>query len=171
MDGCLKDLGAPEWSEEDYELASSFLRTYSKPTLQNIKEDLIPYYGDMAAVEEVLRRPLDSGIHAYDPSSFRYESGSTDVGDVAYATPTVQVNVATACIGCVWHSWQTAAFSGSSIGKKGMIRAAEVMALAAVRTMPDTQLMQRAKKELTAKNGGRYTCPLPEYVQPPIGRY
>ena len=25
--------------------------------------------------------------------------------------------------------------------------------------------------ELAKKNGGKYTCPLPEYVQPPIGKY
>ncbi len=171
MDQCFRDLGAPEWSEEDFELARKFLYTYSKPTMQNIKEDLLRYYKDDEALDRALLKPLDTEVHPYDAAEFRYESGSTDVGDVAYATPTVQVNVATACIGCVWHSWQTAAFSGSDIGKKGMLRAAEVMALASLRTMDDPELIEKAKAELRKKNGGRYVCPLPEYVQPPIGTY
>ena len=27
---CLKELGAPEWDEEDYKLAKAFLRSYDK---------------------------------------------------------------------------------------------------------------------------------------------
>ena len=80
-------------------------------------------------------------------------------------------NVATACLGNVGHSWQNTAFSNSDIGMKGMLRAAEVMALATIRTMEQPEVMEKAKAELLKKNGGSYTCPLPEYVQPPIGRY
>ena len=50
-------------------------------------------------------------------------------------------------------------------------KAAEVMALAAVYTMEQPELIEKARQELLRKNGGKYTCPLPEYVQPPIGRY
>ena len=32
-------------------------------------------------------------------------------------------------------------------------------------------MIEKARQELLRKNGGKYTCPLPEYVQPPIGRY
>ena len=28
-----------------------------------------------------------------------------------------------------------------------------------------------AMEELLRKNGGKYTCPLPDYAQPPIGKY
>ena len=69
------------------------------------------------------------------------------------------------------HSWQNTAFACSDIGMKGMLRAAEVMTLAAIRTMAQPELIQKARKELLAKNGGRYHCPLPDYVTPPIGRY
>ena len=50
------------------------------------------------------------------------------MGDVGYATPTVNIHVATACVGNVGHSWQNVAFSNSSIGDKGMITAAKVLA-------------------------------------------
>ena len=86
----------------------------------------------------------------------RYESGSTDVGDVGYATPTVTLHVATAGLGNVGHSWQNTAYSNSSIGMKGMLKAAEVMALAAVYTMEQPELIEKARQELLRKNGGKY---------------
>jgi aminobenzoyl-glutamate utilization protein B len=45
------------------------------------------------------------------------------------------------------------------------------MALATLRTMERPEIIAKAKEELLRKNGGSYTCPLPEYVQPPIGKY
>ena len=169
MAECLKEYGAPEWTEEDYALARKFLHTYSKETLKTIKEGLEEYYPD--SVDEALKNPLASDTRDFDFRENRYNSGSTDVGDVGYATPTVTLHVATACIGNVGHSWQNTAFSGSEIGMKGMLRAAEVMALSCVRTMNQPELIEKAKVELRKKNGGKYTCPLPDYCQPPIGKY
>ena len=54
---------------------------------------------------------------------------------------------------------------------KGMLRAAEAMTLAAIRTMEQPELIEKAREELKRKNGGSYHCPLPDYVTPPIGRY
>ena len=31
--------------------------------------------------------------------------------------------------------------------------------------------IEKAKAELLKKNGGKYLCPLPDYVEPPIGKY
>ena len=170
MSDCLEEVGAPDWSEEDYTLAEQFLRTYNKATMKSIREEAAELYGE-ERVDEVLARPLDSEVHPFDPKERRYHSGSTDVGDVGYATPTVNLSVATACIGNVGHSWQNVAFSNSPIGDKGMITAAKVLALATLRTMDDPELIARARAELLAKNGGRYVCPLPDYVEPPIGKY
>lgn len=173
MSDCLTELGAPEWTDEEYELAHRFLYTYSRAALKNIHDELLEerFDGDLAALDEVMLKPLDSTTHAYDPKAFKYESGSTDVGDVGYATPTTQLNTACCCIGSVAHSWQWTAFTGSEIGMKGMMKAAEVMALATLRTMEDENLIKEAKAELLVKNGGKYVCPLPETVQPPIGTY
>ena len=81
------------------------------------------------------------------------------------------VYVATACLGNVGHSWQNTAFACSDIGMKGMLRAAEIMTLAAIRTMDQPAVIAKAREELKQKNGGSYHCPLPDYVTPPIGRY
>ena len=170
MSDCLEEVGAPAWDDDDYALASRFLHTYSKTVLKGIREDLTEQYGP-AMAEELLERPLDSTVHSFDAKERRYHSGSTDVGDVGYAVPTVNLGVATACIGNVGHSWQNTAFSNSRIGDKGMITAAKTLALATVRTMEDPELIRQARAELLAKNGGRYVCPLPDYVEPPIGKY
>ena len=169
VDECMRELGAPEWTEEDYQLAAQFLRTYPRSTLVGIKENLTEYF-DADQVEKELEKPLDKVIHPFNPKETRYHSGSTDVGDVGYATPTVSLNIATACLGNVGHSWQNTAFSCSAVGMKGMLRAAEVLTLASLRTMERPELIEKAKEELKRKNGGKYTCPLPDYVVPPIGR-
>lgn len=170
VEECLVEAGAPEWTEADFTLAEEFLRTYNRTTLDNIKEGMAEYM-DPDEIEAALKRPLHGEIIPFNPKETGYSSGSTDVGDVGYATPTVMFNVATACMGNVGHSWQNTAFSCSEIGMKGMLRAAEVMALATIRTMERPEVIEKAKAELLRKNGGSYTCPLPEYVQPPIGRY
>ena len=170
VDECMRELGAPDWTEEDYQLAAQFLRTYPRSTLVGIKENLTEYF-DADEVEQELEKPLDKIIHPFNAKETRYHSGSTDVGDVGYATPTVSLDIATACLGNVGHSWQNTAFACSAIGMKGMLRAAEVLTLASLRTMEQPELIEKAKAELKRKNGGKYTCPLPDYVVPPIGKY
>ncbi|MBR5045154.1 MAG: amidohydrolase [Oscillospiraceae bacterium] len=171
MSAALEEAGPPAWTDEDYRLAGEFFRTYPKSTQLSILEQLEEYI-DPDEIERTMRdRPLDSVTRPFDPKETRYESGSTDVGDVGYAVPTVTLHVATAGLGNVGHSWQNTALSNSPIGIKGMLKAAEVMALAAAETIGKPELIEKAKQELLRKNGGAYKCPLPEYVQPPIGRY
>lgn len=59
--------------------------------------------------EAVLQRPLSTDVIPFDPSAIRLQAGSTDVGDVGYAAPTLNLLVATACVGNVGHSWQMTA--------------------------------------------------------------
>ncbi len=169
-DRALKEIGAPCWEESDYAFAAEMLRTYSKSTLKDIKERLGEIFRP-EGLDELMAKPLDSVIHPFNMNEKTYESGSTDVGDVGYATPAVNINIATACLGNVGHSWQNTAFSNSETGMKGMLTAAKVMALSAIYTLEDPDAIQRAKQELKLKNGGKYICPLPDYVSPPIGKY
>jgi aminobenzoyl-glutamate utilization protein B len=169
-DECLKEIGAPEWDDEDYALAKAYLDSYNETVLTSIKEKIIETYGE-DKLEEKLQEPLDDIIHSYDSKNKNYQTGSTDVGDVCYAVPTLNFEVATACIGNVLHTWQMTGQSGSRIGIKGMMVAAKAMALAAVRTMNRPDIIEEAKKIVLLQNGGSYECPLPDYVKPPVGRY
>ncbi|MBQ4505880.1 MAG: amidohydrolase [Firmicutes bacterium] len=168
---CLVEAGAPEWDESDYKLAGEVLSTFNETTQKAIRSNLAPIF-EGEDIEELLKKPLHTGVFPYERvKNPIYKSGSTDVGDVAYATPTVMINVATQCLGNVGHSWQNTCFSGSRIGIKGMLRAAEVMTMACVRTAADPELIAKAKAELFAINGGKYECPLPDSVEPPVGKY
>ncbi|MDD6074949.1 MAG: amidohydrolase, partial [Clostridium sp.] len=96
-------------------------------------------------LEEILARPLDSEVHPFDPSATKMEAGSTDVGDVAYAVPTLNIEVATCCIGNVGHTWQMTAQTCSPLAHKGLLTAAKIMALACVRTMDRPEVIAAAK--------------------------
>ena len=169
-DECLQEVGAPKWDDADYRMAKEFLNTYPATTLENIKSQIIETYGE-DRLEEILERPLDSEIHPFNPDKIKLTAGSTDVGDVGYAAPTLNINIATACIGNVGHSWQMVAQSCSPLAHKGLLTAAKVLALSCIRTMDRPDVIKAAKKELHKRNGGHYTCPLPDSVEPPLDTY
>ena len=78
---------------------------------------------------------------------------STDVGDISWLVPTAGLGTATAVPGTPGHSWQNVACSGMSIGFKGMINAAKVMAMTGVDLFMDPSLIAKAKGEFEAKRG------------------
>ena len=169
-DECLAEIGAPKWREEDYRLAKSFLETYNEETKARIRDTIGEIYGE-DRVEEIWNRPLDSEVHPYDPRNIVLQAGSTDVGDVGYAVPTLNIRIATACVGNVGHTWQMTAQSCSPLAHKGLLTAAKVLALSCIRTMERPDVVERAKAEVAKRNGGRYECPLPDSVQPPLETY
>lgn len=82
--------------------------------------------------------------------------GSTDVGDVSWATPTVGVRTATWVPGTSAHSWQAVAASGHSIGHKGAQLAAKAMTLMAAELFTNEQLRRDARAEFDASRGTDY---------------
>ncbi len=95
--------------------------------------------------------------------------GSTDVGDVSWAVPTVQAWVTTCAFGTPFHSWQLTAQGKSPAAHKGMVHAAKVMAATGRRLFEDVALLARAKAaHRKALEAEPYVCPLPDEVMPPI---
>lgn len=82
--------------------------------------------------------------------------GSTDVGDVSWATPTVGLRTATWVPGTSAHSWQSTAASGTSIGQKGAQNAAKVLTLAAIELFTNEDLREAARNEFDAARGPGY---------------
>ncbi len=79
--------------------------------------------------------------------------GSTDVGDVSYAVPTVGMRAATWVPGTPAHSWQAVACGGTEIGTKGMMVAAKTMALTAIDLYTKPELIMKAKDEFKMVRG------------------
>ena len=90
------------------------------------------------------------------PFILRQGRGSTDVGDVSWAAPTVGFSTATWVPGTPAHSWQAVAAGGTSIGHKGMLLAARLLALTATDLYRDTELIKRAWAELREKRGADF---------------
>ena len=78
---------------------------------------------------------------------------STDVGDVSWVVPTVQLSAATWVPGTTAHSWQAVAAGGTTIGYKGMMVAAKTMALTGAELFSAPATVEAAKAELVSKRG------------------
>jgi len=97
------------------------------------------------------------------PFNEEYGAGSTDVGDVGHITPTIFFTTTCFALGTPGHSWQATACSGSSIGQKGMIRAAKIMAAFGARLLENPLACEDAKREfLEAMEGQPYKAALPD---------
>ncbi|MFZ9050635.1 MAG: amidohydrolase [Steroidobacteraceae bacterium] len=144
MDAKLREVGGIEYDETEQAYAERLYQTFDSPRRQLGSEGEIEDY-------EV---------------SLGY--GSTDVGDVSFAVPTVGLRTATWVPGTPGHSWQAVAASGSSIGVKGAQLAAKAMALAAVELYQDAGLRERARVEFEAAIGPdfRYTSLLGDRPPP-----
>jgi aminobenzoyl-glutamate utilization protein B len=96
-------------------------------------------------------------------------AASTDLGDISWNVPTVEMNAATFAPGVPAHSRQAVACAGMSIGVKGMMVAAKALALAVADLFSDPATGPRAKEEFLRKRGGadfKYTTVVP--AQPPF---
>ncbi|MAH82863.1 MAG: amidohydrolase [Flavobacteriaceae bacterium] len=92
-------------------------------------------------------------IQPYNSSILAKGSGSTDVGDVSFALPTVGFSTATWVPGTPAHSWQAVAAGGTTIGMKGMFIAAKTIALTGMQLLDNPKLIQKAKEEFILKRG------------------
>ncbi|MBO6608424.1 amidohydrolase [Altererythrobacter sp.] len=132
MDAKLRQVGGVEYTAEERAWA------------EQIQESL----GDAA-------KPLESAAEI-GPYNKSLGYGSTDVGDVSWATPTVGVRTATWVPGTSAHSWQAVAASGHSIGHKGTVVAAKAMTLMAVELFTNPDLREAARAEFDRSRGPDY---------------
>ena len=94
--------------------------------------------------------------------------GSTDVGDLSQVAPISML--ATACwpTSVPGHSWGNVSASGMSIGHKGMLHAAKIMALTAAEIYANPEHLKPIKVEFQRHTEGKpYTSPIPDELIPP----
>jgi len=97
------------------------------------------------------------------------EGGSTDVAEVSWITPTLHISTTCTPFGIPWHSWAVVASSRHSIGHKGMLLAAKVMATTAIDFLQDESLLIEMKKEFKDKlKGYTYKSGIPPDQKPPL---
>ncbi|MFT4819717.1 MAG: aminobenzoyl-glutamate utilization protein B [Candidatus Azotimanducaceae bacterium] len=95
--------------------------------------------------------------------------GSTDVGDVSIAVPTVGLRTASFVPGTSSHSWQSTAAAGMSIGFKGAQVAAKTLTLAGIELFENEDLRRLAREEFDAFRGSDFVYePLLGDREPPL---
>jgi aminobenzoyl-glutamate utilization protein B len=158
----LKQVGPPEFTDEEKALARSLQETFPPGSIEKSLKRF-------EMTREELGDPLCETIT--EPRGIgKVMGGSTDVGDVSYITPTAEITTCCQALGTPGHSWQNVVTSGSSIGQKGMMVAAKAMALAVAELETNAELLRAARHEFEEKTGGRpYVSPLPEGTVPQIG--
>jgi len=122
------------------------------------------YSPDEQAFAEAIRTTLpDPGLPLGSQAVVQPQRGgvgnaSTDLGDVSWNVPTVEVSAATWVPGTPAHSWQAVAAGGTTIGAKGMMVAARTLALTALDLVLDPAHAARAREEFDRRRGSfRYT--------------
>ncbi|WP_425408969.1 amidohydrolase [Hyphococcus sp.] len=132
MDQKLREVGGVQYSTAERKFAENIRTSFDNPRL-----------GLESAAE-------------IQPYSRSLGYGSTDVGDVSYATPTVGIRTATWAPGTSSHSWQAVAASGMSIGFKGAHNAAKAMTLGAIELYTNPELREQAREEFDDARGEDY---------------
>ncbi len=98
-------------------------------------------------------------------------SGSTDVGDVSWVTPTAQFSAVCCALGTPGHSWQYVAQNNTSIAHKGVLIAGKTLALTTAQLFENEELIKKAQTEhIENLDGRKYECPIPEDVKPAVKR-
>ncbi len=110
---------------------------------------------------------VDGKVRPFEEDAPEPEGGSTDVADVSWIVPTVQLVVSTAPAGVPWHSWAVVAASGMSIGQAGMIHAAKALSATMVDLFEDPEQLRAMRREFDDKTRGvTYEAYIPDGPPP-----
>lgn len=160
MQRVMEALGPVPFDEQDRDFARAIQATLSE-------EDIVNDYARLG-LDPVDGLPLCDFIVPFGAKG-EPMMGSTDLGDVSWAVPTVQARVATHAIGTAGHSWQITAQGKVPAAHKGLVHAAKIMAGTALDVLEHPDVMADAKRDHQARLARKpYVCPIPPEVKPPI---
>jgi aminobenzoyl-glutamate utilization protein B len=158
----LQKVGAPKFDDMDMAFAKKLAESFDRANLDQMLRS--SEFKDLKG--QILNTTL------VPPSGKGRAGGSTDVGDVSWLVPTVQMSAATVPLGCPGHSWQNCASSGSSIGKKAMLVAAKTMALCGLDLVEHPEEIKKAKAEFDEKTKEQpYKCRFPKERELPLNEF
>lgn len=151
---CMNEIPQEAWTEEEKAFASEI-------DSQNQEQ--------CQAIQSKYNLPADMHLYSGGGSVTNFNSyGSTDIGDVMHLVPTAYFFTGCTSMGAPNHSWQFCACAGSSIGEKGMILAAKIMAMFGSKLLRDKNILDEAKAEFKAVMKGKpYVCPVPMEIPAP----
>jgi aminobenzoyl-glutamate utilization protein B len=149
----------------DFEITGAVYNLLSNASLGRVMHEQLTRVGGVRYTAEennfaaTLRKSFDAPLPAgseerIEPISSGVGSASTDLSDVSWNVPTVELSAATWVPGTAAHSWQATACGGMTIGTKGMMVAAKTMALTAVALATNPEELVKARREFDDKRQG-----------------
>ena len=155
----MEEVGPPHFDEADRDFATKIRSTLSD-------KDIATVYHTIGM--DPTDRPLADFLVPMDTKR-NPQIGSTDVGDVSWVVPTVQVHAPTVAIGTPFHTWQVVAQGKTPAAHKAMVQAAKAMAGLGIKALTEPDLIAAAKADLEKRTARTpYVCPLPDSVEPPL---
>ncbi len=155
----MEELGPPHFDETDKRFAEKIRTTLTEKDIETV------YY---SIGMDPTDRPLADFIVPLNAKR-NPQIGSTDVGDVSWVIPTVQVHAPTVAIGTPFHTWQVVAQGKSPAAHKAMVQAAKAMAALGTKVLTDPDLIAAAKADLKKRTARTpYVSPLSQDVIPPL---
>jgi len=165
----MKAVPLPEYTPEEWQLAGDIYKTYPHEALPG-DPTVLEHPACKAEIMEKSeggKRAINDFIIPYVPAN-AFSPGSTDVGDVSWQTPTAQFTGVTWASGSPGHSWQNVSLGHSTIGYKGILYAAKVLAATCADLMENEELLNKAKAEFAVTAAEGYDCPLePDVIAGP----
>ena len=159
MHDVMEELGPPHFDDADRAFAAEIRKTLSPQEIASIWRTIgLPDSGaplaDFLVPRDAKRNPA---------------IGSTDIGDVSWAVPTVQAHAPTVAIGTPFHTWQVVTQGKTPAAHKAMVHVAKAMAATGAAVLSNPALMDAAKADHKARLGAEgYVSPLPPEVKPPL---
>jgi aminobenzoyl-glutamate utilization protein B len=98
---------------------------------------------------------LDDTIEPFVDKPGPPEGGSTDVADVSWNAPTLQLTITTSPKDAPWHAWPVVACGGTSIGHQGLTYAAKALAATMIDLFTDQAKREEIRNEFAAKVAGK----------------
>ncbi|MDX1970618.1 MAG: amidohydrolase [Planctomycetaceae bacterium] len=145
----LERLPAPKFTPQEHEFA------------QRLQAPLTEQFGT------TFSGTLDEKVYPIS-TSLPLARGSTDVGDISWHVPTCGLRTTCFPVGSPGHCWQNVAAIGSSIGDKGTIYAAQILAAAAIELFERPELVTAAKADFQQRmKAEKYTTLIPKGQAPP----
>jgi aminobenzoyl-glutamate utilization protein B len=155
----MEELGPPHFDEADKAFAAKIQSTLTDKDIASVYRSIGMDPTDRPLADFIV--PLDAKRNPL--------IGSTDVGDVSWVVPTVQVHAPTVAIGTPFHTWQVVAQGKSPHAHKAMVQAAKAMAALGVQALNEPGLIAAAKADLNKRTARTpYVSPLPDSVAPPL---
>jgi aminobenzoyl-glutamate utilization protein B len=160
-------VGPIEWTEEERAYAQEVNDAYPPENIKDLFKHMRVPPAERERVAALDGEPLlGDNFPAWDEE--HVSTGSTDVGDVSWIAPLSELHTACFATGAAGHSWGIVATGATSIGHKGMMHAAKVMALAAMDLYTEAEHLRASRSEFEeATRENPYVNPIPAGVAAP----